>query len=596
MDSKNKKLQLIKQFKKCPTGISGLDNITLGGLPRNRSTLICGGAGSGKTMLSLEFLIRGATVYNEPGLFIAFEESEKELYENIKSLGFDVEDLVKRNQLILDHIKIERTEFTETGEYNLDGLFIRLANTINQFKIKRIALDTLEMLFSNLSNELVLRSELQRLFSWFKNKKVTVVVTAEQGVDTFTRYGLEEYVADCVILLDNRMFEQIATRRIRIAKYRGSSHGNNEYPFIITDKGFSVEAITSLDLDYTVSKKTVSSGIAHLDNMLGVKGFYCGSSILVSGPAGIGKSSFGAAFVNAACQRGEKCFYFAYEESVDQIIRNMNSIGINLDQWIKKDLLKFEAINPNSNGLETQLVNIQNEIDKFNPKIVIMDPISNLKAAGQLYEVHDMLAILIAYFKRKNITVMFTSLVYEDRTTELAKTNVGISSLMDTWILLQYLYGEGERNRGITVLKSRGMEHSNQLREVVLSNKGIHLHQVYLGQGKVLAGSARLNQAAEEETETYNRKIEMQLKEHKLIIARKKLESKIKLLHDKIDETKIETKYLSRQKEHLKNLVTENRTHISKMRMADISPSEIKSRVMEKKNATNKKNSKKAKK
>lgn len=586
------KLSLIK---KCPTGIAGLDEITLGGLPKNRCTLVCGAAGSGKSMLSMEFLIHGALNYKEPGLFVAFEESEEELAQNIASLGLDVKDLLLRHQLILKHIDIDKDQFTETGVYNLDGLFIQLASVINKYKIKRVALDTIEILFNNIANESIVRTELQRIFRWFKSKNITVIVTAEQGLKTFSRHGLEEYVADCVILLDDRIDNQISTRRIRVAKYRGSSHGKNEYPFIITDRGFAITAITSMKLDYQASTKRISSGIKQLDTMLDNKGFFRGSGVLVSGPAGIGKSSFGATFANAACERGEKCLYFAFEESIHQIIRNMNSIGMNLDQWVKKDLLRVHAINPNSSGLETHLTEMQNLTYEFKPSVVIIDPITNLRSIGNTHEVHDILSILIAFFKKQQITVMFLSLVSGEASPEHAKTNEGISSLMDTWIYLNYLYGEGERNRVLGILKSRGMNHSHQLREIVISDKGIKLEQVYVGQGKVLTGSARLIQASQLAIENARLEAEAREKMQNLAYVRKNIEQKIDLLHQKLKMADTEKVNIAREKLNVHDIVTKSRDEISKIRMADSSSPRLK-RESKGKNHANHKQSKARKK
>ncbi|MBA3285861.1 MAG: circadian clock protein KaiC [Nitrosopumilus sp.] len=561
--------QKSKPLKKCPTGIIGLDEITFGGLPKNRCTLICGGAGSGKSIFGIEFVIRGAEFYKEPGLFVAFEENEEELNQNITSLGFNIKELIDSNLLVLDYVHIDRAEFKEIGSYNLDGLFIRLSDSIDRFKIKRVVLDTIEVLFGNFTNEIILRSELQRLFRWFKEKNVTVVVTAEQGVNTFSRYGLEEYVADCVILLDNRMHQQISTRRLRVAKYRGSSHGNNEYPFIINDSGISIIAITSIKLDYPVSNKHVSSGIKQLDTMFGDKGFYSGSSILVSGAAGNGKTSIAASFSNGTCELGKKCFYFTLDESVDQIIRNMNSIGIDLSQWINKDLLRFHAINPYTAGLEAHLADIQRLTNEFNPSVVIIDPIANLKILGPLNEVQGILSILVNFFKNKQITTMFTSLVPEEKFGYVVEE--GISNLMDTWVFLQYIHGEGERNRGISILKSRGMSHSNQLREVILSDKGIHLQNVYIGQDKVLAGSARLVQATKLEIENSNRESELKHRERQIEITRKSLEAQISALHETLEDAKEEAIHLNEQKGNIYKLLEESRIEISKMRMADIS-------------------------
>jgi circadian clock protein KaiC len=569
MPKKTKRPKSPLVLQKCLTGIVGLDEITLGGLPRNRPTLVSGGAGSGKTMLGMEFLIRGAALYKEPGLFVAFEETQDELTQNIASLGFNIQSLMKQKLLVIDHVQVNRDEFAETGSYNLDGLFVRLADTIRRYKIKRVVLDTLEILFSNIKNELILRAELQRLFRWFKTKKITVIVTAEKGSNTISRYGLEEYVADCVILLDNRMDDQVATRRLRIAKYRGSSHGANEYPFIINERGFAVTAITSMKLNYEAPKKRLSSGLKQLDTMLDGKGFYQGSSILISGPAGIGKSSFAARFVDSCCEHGKRAYYFAFEESVDQIVRNMDSIGTHLQPWIKKDLLRFHAINPNSNGLESHMEDIKKFVAEFNPSVVVIDPITNLRTVGNISQVQDMMALLVSYFKSEKITVMFTSLVPEQKDVDYSKTNEGISSSMDVWIYLQYINSDGERNRAISILKSRGMAHSNQLREIIISKDGIRLEEVYVGTEKVLTGSARLIQATKLEIENADRESEIKYKERQLQIRHKKLEAEITSLHEQLESAQHEITSLSQQKERTYNLIAESRVQISKIRMAD---------------------------
>jgi len=556
-------------LQKCATGISGFDEITFGGLPKDRSTLVCGGPGSGKSVFGMEFLARGGELYNEPGLLVAFEETENELIQNMSALGFDIKNLIAKHLLVLEHIKVDKTELEETGAYNLDGLFVRFGLLIDEFKIKRVVLDTIEILFSSFKNELILRAEIQRLFSWFESKEVTVVVTSEKGVNSFSRYGLEEYVADCVILLDNRISEEISTRRLRIVKYRGSMHGCNEYPFIINKDGISIIAITSIKLDYKVSNQRISSGIQQMDTMLDGKGFYRGSSIFISGSAGSGKTSLAAAFVSAACERGEKCFYFSLEESFNQIVRNMGSIGIDLDQWIKKGLLKFHAIDPNSAGLESHLADIQKLTNEFKPNVVVIDPLAHLKTLNPFSTVQGVLSLLIAFFKNKQITTMFTSLVKGEASMEYIRDDAGISSLMDTWTFLQYIYGDGERNRILSVLKSRGMMHSNQLREVILSKKGIHLQDVYIGQGKVLAGSARLVQANKLEIANLNSESEIKEKERELNVACDILQNKINSLQEQLASTQEEASHLASQKEAVYKLISESTVAISKMRMAD---------------------------
>jgi len=461
-------------LKKVPTGIRGLDQITHGGFRKGRTALICGGPGAGKTLMGLEFLVHGAVLYNEPGVCLALEETADELVTNMASLGFDLPALVKAKKLAIDHVQIERKQIEETGDYDLEGLFIRLRAAIDQVKAKRVLLDTIEVLFFSLKNEGIVRAELRRLFHWLKEAGVTAVITAETGERTLTRYGLEEYVADCVILLDHRVNEQLSTRRLRVMKYRGSSHGTNEYPFLIDNQGISVIPITSLGLTHTASTDRVSSGIPSLDAMLGGKGFFRGSSVLITGTAGTGKSSFAAAFTSATCARGERALYFAYEESPSQILRNMSSVGINLEKWMKRDLLHIYATRPTASGLEAHLAVMYHQIQEFRPDVVIVDPITNLITAGDLLSVKLMLTRLIDFLKLKHITAVFTNLVFG---RDIEETAIGISSLMDTWVVLRDVsHGEAERVRTLNLLKSRGMAHDTRMRSFTLSDKGIDIH------------------------------------------------------------------------------------------------------------------------
>jgi len=483
-------------LEKCPTGIKGLDEITKGGLPKGRPTLICGSAGCGKTLLAMEFLMRGAMTYGEPGVFITFEEMPDDLAKNFISLGFDLHDMMSRGLIATDYVYIERSEIEETGEYDLEGLFIRLGNAIDSIGAKRVVLDTIEALFSGLSNDAIIRAELRRLFHWLKDRGVTAIVTGESGDKLLTRYGLEEYVADCVIFLDFRIEKQISTRRLRIVKYRGSSHGADEYPFLIDERGLSILPITSLGLDYPVSTERIATGVPKLDAMLDGKGFYQGSTILVSGTAGTGKTSLSATFADAACRRGERCLYFAFEESPNQIIRNMGSIGIDLARWVKKGLLKFHSARPSLYGLEMHLVTFHKVIDAFNPQVFVVDPISNLSAAGTEAEVKSILTRLLDHLKVKKITTFLTDLTHFGGSLE--HTSEEISSLIDTWLLLRDIELKGERNRGLYILKSRGMVHSNQIQEFLLTNQGIDLIDIYTGSGEVLTGSARAAQEAGE--------------------------------------------------------------------------------------------------
>ncbi len=513
------------ELQKAPTGIRGLDEITYGGLPKGRPTLLAGSAGSGKTLLAMEFLVRGATQYDEPGVYVSFEETGGELATNFATRGFDLTELEEQGKIAIDYVYIERSEIEETGEYDLEGLFIRLAHEVDKIGAKRVVLDTIEVLSAGLSNQGILRAELRRLFRWLKERNLTTIVTGERTENALTRYGLEEYVADCVILLDHRISEQVSTRRLRIVKYRGSAHGSNEYPFIIEHQGITVLPITSIKLDYPSSTERVSSGVEGLDGMLNGAGYYRGTSILVSGTAGTGKSTLAARFVDAASRRGERCLYFAFEEAESQIIRNMQSVGMNLRQWVDAGLLTFSAQRPTQYGLETHLAAMTKRVDEIKPSIVVVDPISNLTLVGSQAEVKAMLTRLIDFLKAHGITAMFTSLTggehYED------SREIGISTLMDTWISVRNIESNGERNRGIYVLKSRGMSHSNQVREFLLSDKGLAIRDVYIGPGGILAGTAREIHEARE-------LIEAQAREQEVGAKRKELDRKADALEAKV--------------------------------------------------------------
>ena len=518
---------------KCPTGIAGLDQITRGGLPQGRPTLVCGGAGGGKTLFAMEFLVHGAMAYDEPGVFIAFEETAEELVKNVESLGFDLEKLCKQKRLAIDYVHVERGEILETGEYDLEGLFIRIGHAIDSIGAKRIVLDTIEALFAGLANDFILRGELRRLFRWLKEKGITAVITAERGTDTLTRQGLEEYVSDCVIMLDHRVVDQMATRRLRVVKYRGSSHGTNEYPFLIDDQGFSVLPVTGLSLEHQATSERLSSGIPELDVMLGGKGYFHGSTILISGTAGAGKTSVAAHFVDAACRRGERCSFFVFEESESQILRNMRSIGLDLKQWVDKGLLQIKASRPTMLGLEMHLVTMHKHIERFKPHNVIMDPITDFEAVGTRGDAKAMLLRIVDFLKSRQITAVFTSLTSEDSVP--GNTDVGISSLIDTWLLLRNLEQAGERNRGLYILKSRGMAHSNQVREFILTDHGAKLMDVALGPDGIVTGSARAAQETLEASSAVARKQASEAKRRSLAHKRTALEARLRALQAAFD-------------------------------------------------------------
>jgi circadian clock protein KaiC len=527
---------------KSRTGIEGLDEITGGGLPQGRPTLVCGSAGCGKTLLAMEFLVRGTVQYGEPGVFLAFEETAEELAENVRSLGFDLDDLVRRRQLAVDYVHVERSEIEETGEYDLEALFIRLGYAIDSVGAKRVALDTIETLFGGLANEAVLRAELRRLFRWLKDRDVTAVITAERGDGTLSRHGLEEYVSDCVILLDHRVVEQIATRRLRVVKYRGSAHGTNEYPFLIDEGGLEVLPITTAGLEHAVSRERIPTGVPQLDAMLGGGGYYRGSSILVSGDAGSGKSSIAAQFVAAACERGERCVYFAFEESQNQVVRNMASIGIDLEPHLRHGTLVFHASRPTLVGLEGHLARMHRTIRQAQPRVVVIDPVSTFLAVGAAADVKALLVRLLDFLKERQITVLFTNLSGGGDPTE--QTAVGISSLMDTWLLLRNFESAGERNRSLYVLKSRGMSHSNQVREFLLTEHGIELVDVCLGPEGVMVGSARKALEAQQRLAAAAGAREASWRRQELELKRQEMEARIATLRS---EFTLEEERLGRQ-------------------------------------------------
>ncbi|HEY4816645.1 MAG TPA: circadian clock protein KaiC [Candidatus Acidoferrum sp.] len=535
------------RLEKCLTGIAGFDEMTNGGVPRGRPTIVCGGPGCGKTMFALEFLVRGATEFNEPGVLMTFEETSEEMTKNVVSLGFDLKGLAAKRKLALDYVRIEPSEIQETGEYDLEGLFIRLQHAVESVGAKRVVLDTMEAIFSGFSNTGLLRAEIRRLFRWLKDHGLTTVVTAEKGEGTLTRYGLEEYVSDCVIFLDHRVTDQISTRRMRVVKYRGSSHSADEVPFLIDERGFSVLPSSSMRLDHEVSNARVSSGVKDLDGMLEGKGFYRGSSILVSGTAGSGKSSLAAHFALQTCRDGERCLYVAFEESAAQAMRNMRSIGVDLEKQVRKGLLRFEAWRPTQSGLEMHLLQIHKLVEQHNPATVIIDPLTSLMV-GSTHQLHSMLMRLIDFLKMKQITGFFTALT-SGRNKEIEETDVGISSLIDTWIFARDVELNGERNRCIHVLKSRGMANSNQVREFLMSKEGIRLLPVYVGSGKVLTGSARATQEARERAESLLREQTTEEQQRVLAGKRKALEAEIAALRSQFAQEEARVTLVERQEQ-----------------------------------------------
>lgn len=547
---------------KTPTGIKGLDALTMGGLPAGRPTLLCGAAGCGKTLFAMTFLVNGATEFDEPGVFMSFEERARDLEANVASLGYDVADLVDKRKLVIDHVHIERSEIEESGDYDLEGLFVRLNYAIDAIGAKRVVLDTIEALFSGLDDDGILRAELRRLFAWLKDKGVTAIITGERGDGQLTRYGIEEYVSDCVILLDNRVEEQVTTRRLRVVKYRGSAHGTNEYPFLIDQHGISVLPITSAELGHAISTEIVSSGVPGLDDMLGQHGYFRGSSVLISGLAGTGKSTFGAAFVDAACKRGERCLFFAFEESPAQIVRNMSSVGLDLQQHVDAGLLRFEAARPSLFGFEMHLARMNRDIEQFNPNAIVVDPISAFR--GPSFEIHATLVRLADICKSRGTTAIFTSL--SPAGEEMDESERSVSSLMDVWISLKNAEANGERNRVLYLLKARGMDHSKQLREYHLGNQGIGLIDAYIGPEGVFTGTARVVQETRDREAVAVRRQATERRRRELERRRAAVERQINELRAALESDEVETDMLIRQEESHESSHDAERSELATLR------------------------------
>jgi circadian clock protein KaiC len=532
-------------LRKTPTGIAGLDALTFGGLPAGRPTLMCGAAGCGKTLFGITFLVKGSDDHGDPGVFMSFEERQEELTTNVASLGFDLDDLVARKKLVVDYVRLERGEIEQAGDYDLEGLFVRLGHAIDTIGAKRVVLDTVEALFAGLEDSATLRSELRRLFAFLKAKGVTAIVTAERGEGQLTRYGIEEYVSDCVILLDNRVIDQVTTRRLRVIKYRGSSHGTNEYPFLIDEQGVTVLPITSAGLAHEVSTEVISAGVAGLDAMLGRHGYYRGSSVLVSGSAGTGKSTLAASFVDAACARGERSLYFAFEESAAQVIRNMASVGIDLQRHRDAGLLMFEAARPSLYGFEMHLARMHRDIETYNPSVIVVDPISAFR--GPVVEVNATLLRLADICKSRGITALFTSL--SSTGDSMTDGERDVSSLMDIWIALTDLEANGERNRVLSLLKARGMSHSKQLREYRLTDHGIEMVPVYVGPDGVLTGTARVAQEAREREAEQARQDRIMARRRVLERRRVAVERQIAELQAELESEEAEVTRMAEQDE-----------------------------------------------
>ncbi len=551
---------------KAPTGVCGLDEITRGGLPRGRSTLVTGGAGSGKTLLGLQFLVSGARDYREPGVLVTFEESAEKVSANVASLGFNLDALQRDRLLVVHSFRVDPAEVIETGEFDLDPLFLLIGDSIERIGAKRVVLDTVELLFGAFQDQVTVRAELGRLFRWLEDRDVTAIVTGERGDSALTRHGIEEYVSDCVIVLDHRIQEGISTRRLRVVKYRGSAHETNEYPFLISGHGFVMLPITSITLDYGAPEDRISTGVTRLDHML-AGGLFRGSTLLLSGAAGTGKTTLAAHLVDSACARGERALLMLFEEAPDQVSRNMRSVGLDLGRWVDAGLLRIWAARPTAFGLETHLAILARLIEEFTPSVAVLDGIASLTQGASGSEVTSMVARQIDLLKAGGITAMATTLAHEDETS-----TVGISSLVDTWLLLRNVESDGERNRLLFVLKSRGTAHSNQVREFVLTGHGVELVDVYVGPAGVLAGSARLAQEARERSAVVQQAEDLMRRRRELQHAIVASEARLAMLQEEIASDRAEIERIDGHQQRQAADADADRSAMASQRWADPAP------------------------
>jgi circadian clock protein KaiC len=548
---------------KAPTGIRGLDEITRGGLPQGRSTLVTGGTGTGKTLLGVQFLVAGAREHGEPGVLVTFEESAEKVTANVASLGFDLDGLQRDGMLLIIALPVEAAEIVETGEFDFGPLSLLLDDAIRRIGARRVVLDSTEVLFGTFKAQAIVRAELGRLFGWLEGREVTAIVTGERADDALTRHGIEEYVSDCVIVLDHRVHEGAATRRLQVIKYRGSTHETNEYPFLISARGFEVLPVTAVSLDYRASSERVSTGVPRLDRMLS-GGLYRGSTALVSGAPGTGKSTVGAQLIDAACARGERALLVLFEESPDEVIRNMGSVGLDLGRWVQAGLLRIWAARPSAYGLETHLMILARLMDEHKPAIAVLDGITSLTHQPIQADVVSMVARQIHLLKSRGITAVATTLVQDDEAS-----GVGVSSLMDTWLLLRNVESNGERNRLLFVLKSRGTAHSNQVREFVLTGHGVELADVYVGPGGVMTGSARVMQQARERSEQLEREEQLTRRKRELKAHVAQGQAQLAVLQEELAAQQAELEQIARREARLAAEAQAARTALAAQRRAD---------------------------
>ncbi len=552
------------QLAKVPTGIEGFDEITFGGLPAGRTTLLTGLSGSGKTVFGMQFLAQGAARYGEPGVLVGFEETEDELITNAASLGFDFANLISAGKLVIDRISVEPDVVVETGRYDLSALHIRIEHAVDSIGARRIVLDGIPALFYGLTDTSAVRIALTRLYAWLKSKGLTALVTAESNTE-LAQHGLGLSLTDCIVVAGERTRENVSTRYLRVAKYRGSAHGTSEYPCLIGSTGYKVIPLTSITVDYEASTERISTGIPRLDTMLGGQGFYRGNSVMVTGGAGTGKSSLAAHLALATCQRGKRCLYFAFEESQEEVMRNMRSIGVDLRPQVAAGLLKFRSSRATMFGLEMHLAMMENEIAAFQPHVVILDPVSNLLSIGSFNEVRAMVSRLVDFLKGRGITSLLTSLSM----TDPPESDVGVSSLVDTWMLLTNFEANGEQTRLLRILKSRGSAHSSQVREFIMTDRGVRLEDVYLGPEGMLTGTARKAQEARELAEADLRLREMERKERQYQQRRAALQAQVAALQAEIEATEVDMEHLRIETEQYEAERTSQREERAHRRWAD---------------------------
>ena len=516
------------------TGVKGLDDVLGGGIPQGHAMLLVGKPGTGKSILSMEYLLHGIELHKENGVYISFEESEKQIISNAASFGWKFEEMVKKNKLAISYIDMQPEQMRTVGDYDLSALILRVKGAIKKVNARRVVIDGINNLLSTFDDERIIRSDLLRLIREIKEVNATIFITGERGHDSWSKMGFEEYLADGLMHLDNRTDGNYQTREIQVVKCRGINHYTGKSPFIINSEGMSIRPLITADFDYKVLKSRVSTGIADIDNMLGGKGLYRGSTVYITGPSGAGKTSISSSFANGACSRGERALFLAFEESSDQIIRNMKSIGLSLDKWVNEKLLYFYTARATTNSLEGHLDNIMTMVREVEPTCVVLDPISAFRPIANENETKLMLIRLNDYLRARKITTVFTALSSDGEYSEHA--DVQLSSIADTWIVVRIMDYKGERNNVMQLMKSRGMSHSRQMKEMYFTGNGLKLQNVYQGPEGVLTGAARIGQEKYEKLKEARNVIEIDKNRKKIERKKSLLEASIEALKHEYEE------------------------------------------------------------